>query len=84
MRTENYVMTVDPKSTVEMAQLASIRTTVKTLNKINKQSFRVSVKGRLGKNNPAAAKYKNTSIVTIALADAVRYDVYIHRRYTTK
>jgi hypothetical protein len=80
MRTENYVMTIDPKSTVEMEQLASIRATVKTLNKINKQSFRVSVKGRLGKNNPAAVKYKNMGIVTIALADAVRYDIYIHNR----
>jgi hypothetical protein len=80
MRTENYVMTIDPKSTVEMAQLASIRAVVKTFNKINKESYRVCVKGRLGKNNPAYPKYRNRSCINVSLADAVRCDIYIHRR----
>ena len=80
MRTENYVMTVDPKSTTDMEKLAAIRATVKTMNKIHKESYRVCVKGRLGKNNPAYPKYRNRSCVNISLADAVRCDIYIHNR----
>lgn len=40
---------------------------------------RVSLKGRLGKNNPAAAKYKGR-FQSIPLVDAQRIDVYIHER----
>lgn len=42
---------------------------------------RVSLKARLGKNNPAyAAKYKQQWIKSIKLEDATRIDVYIHQR----
>lgn len=41
---------------------------------------RVSVKGRLGKNNPAAAKYRGRYHYHIAAEDAQRFDVYIHER----
>jgi len=40
---------------------------------------RVSLKGRLGKNNPEAAKYKGR-FQSISLADAQRIDVYVHER----
>lgn len=41
---------------------------------------RVSLKGRLGKNNPAASKYKGRYHYHVAAEDAQRFDVYIHER----
>lgn len=42
---------------------------------------RVTLKPRLGKNNPAyATKYKHQWIKSIKMEDAVRLDVYIHDR----
>lgn len=41
---------------------------------------RVSLKGRLGKNNPAASKYKGRYHYHVAMEDAQRIDVYIHER----
>jgi len=48
----------------------------------------VSLKGRLGKNNPAAIKYRKATRTypwsnpyqTVSIADAQRIDVYIHSR----
>lgn len=40
----------------------------------------VTVRGRLGKGNPMAPKYRNRHSYTVALADAQRFDVYIHER----
>jgi hypothetical protein len=40
----------------------------------------VTVRGRLGKNNPMAAKYRGRRNHMVALADAQRFDVYIHER----
>ena len=41
--------------------------------------YRVSLKARLGKNNPAyEAKYKQQWIKAIKLEDAARIDVYVH------
>lgn len=42
--------------------------------------YRVSLKGRLGKNNPNASKYAKRYCYHIAMADATRIDVYIHER----
>jgi hypothetical protein len=44
--------------------------------------FRVCLKARLGKDNPAAIKYRNRGfrVQTIAMADASRYDVYVWQR----
>jgi len=41
---------------------------------------RVSLKGRLGKNNPSAAKYRGRYHYHVAMVDAQRIDVYIHER----
>lgn len=82
MRTStNYVATLDPNSTFDMEKLQIIRNTIKTLNKFNTNKFKVSIKGRLGKNNPNAFKYKNKRVVTIKQEDAARYDVYIYEKY---
>ena len=63
---------------------------VNRLKELRKQyagsGMRVCVKGRLGKNNPAAAtykakaKYKWNAYQTINLADAARFDVYVYMR----
>ena len=42
--------------------------------------YRVCLKGRLGKGNPAAAKYKGRYHYHVALEDATRIDVYVHER----
>ncbi len=49
--------------------------------------YRVCVKGRLGKNNPAAVKYQERAkrvrfgaYQTILLADAAIFDVYVYMR----
>ena len=41
---------------------------------------RVTLKARLGKNNPAASKYKGRYHFHVAMEDAQRIDVYIHER----
>ena len=41
---------------------------------------RVTLKARLGKNNPAASKYKGRYNFHVAMEDAQRIDVYIHER----
>lgn len=65
-------------------QLAELRKAVKTINKLSKgQKYRVEVRGRLGKNNPAyesSYKYTWNGTSYIRLADATRYDVYIYER----
>jgi hypothetical protein len=88
-RTDNYVFTADPMSVGDMQQIAVVRKTVATSNKLAKQRakwkgekpviYRVSLKGRLGKNNPAAAEYVGR-FQSISLADAQRIDVYVHER----
>ena len=40
----------------------------------------VTVRGRLGKGNPMAPKYRGRHNYMVALADAQRFDVYIHER----
>ena len=69
-RTSAYVCTLDPKSEADMDKLAIIRATVKASNANlrwldvtgqygpEQKRLRVCVKGRLGKNNPNAEKYR--------------------------
>ena len=80
-RTTNYVMTLDPKSSVDMEKLQSIRQTIKTVNKTTRSKIKVSVKARLGRNNPAAYKYKGKVVYTYKQEDASRFDIYIYNTY---
>lgn len=91
-RTAAYVFTADVNSVADMQQIEVVRKTVLAVNRRNRQAskwsgkepeiFRVTLKARLGKNNPAyAAKYKQQWIKSIKLEDAQRIDVYIQRRY---
>ena len=91
-RTDAYVFTADVNSVADMQQIEVVRRTVATINRRNRAAakwsikepeiFRVTLKARLGKNNPAyAAKYKHQWIKSIKLEDAQRIDVYVQRRY---
>lgn len=43
--------------------------------------YRVSLKGRLGKNNPNAPMYAKRYHFHVSLQHAVRIDVYVHERH---
>jgi len=92
-RTSAYVFTADPLSADSMQQINLVQASVRAVNAFNKltgnsQRLRVSLKGRLGKNNPAAIKYRKATRTypwsnpyqTVSIADAQRIDVYIHSR----
>ena len=61
-------------------RLADLRKAVKSINRLSKdKKFRVEVRGRLGKYNPAYQEYK-TKTGYIRLIDATRWDVYLYER----
>ena len=92
---KKYVMTVDPLCADDMFRLDLVKKTIATANNCEKDRvrhspqsvnlLRVQLRGRLGKNNPRAARYKKpglfrlSSYSYIRLADAVRYDVYVYK-----
>ena len=85
-RVFNYQFTGYDGDTESHMRLAELRKAVKTINKLadGSKKFRVEVRGRLGKYNPAYEEsYKNTWNGTsyIRLADATRWDVYLYERY---
>lgn len=92
-RTSAYVFTADPLSCDSMQQINGVQATIRAVNAYHKLvgnpcRLRVTLKGRLGKNNPAAAKYRyatrpypwSNPYRTISIADAQRIDVYVHSR----
>ena len=98
-RTDSYIMTADPMSVNDMQQIALVRKTVAASNKLARQRakyfggapviYRVCLKGRLGRNNPAAGIYRNKPTYwgrkgdyqSIKLEHAQRIDVYVQRRF---
>ena len=89
-RTDSYICTVNPMSVIDMNQIDIVRKTVATSNKLARNAclwrpktiviYRVCLKGRLGKNNPMANKYRIKGYQNISLADAQRIDVYVQVR----
>jgi hypothetical protein len=89
-RTPNYIFTADPVSVNDMQQIEIVRKTVRTSNALAKQRakwsgekpviYRVCLKARLGKGNPAYSKYRNQWVQSIKLEDAQRIDVYVQER----
>ena len=84
----NYQFTGYDGDVESHMRLAELRKAIKTINKLSNglldKKFRVEVRGRLGKYNPAYEEsYKNTRNGTsyIRLADATRWDVYLYERY---
>ena len=90
VRTDAYMFTADPLSVNDMQMIETVRKTIRIVNKqarlVSKWSqepaklFRVCLKARLGKENPAYAKYKNQWIKSFKLEDARTIDVYVQRR----
>jgi hypothetical protein len=91
-RTTAYVMTIDPNSVSDWDRVQTIRSAMRAINysalqveqyrpDTPKTRFRVTLKGRLGEKNPAyKEKYKGRYHYHIAMEDASRVDVYIHKR----
>lgn len=83
-RTPHYMFTFDFNSVDDAFRLENLRKMIKTLNKTRAPDMprlRVTVRGRLGANNPAYAKYRGRFYGQIDMKDAVRADVYIHQRH---
>jgi hypothetical protein len=83
-RTDNYIFTFDFNCADDAFRLADLRKTVALSNKMRipgQPRLRVTVRGRLGKNNPAYAKYRGRFYGQIDMKDAVRADVYVHQRF---
>lgn len=90
-RTDAYIGTFYYEDAADMLQLQEVRKMVSNLNKSLKEDgyryrFKVSLRGRLGKNNPNAEKYRLAGhypafnrYQMIKLADATRVDAYIHK-----
>lgn len=83
-RTSNYMFTFDFNSVDDAFRLDTLRKAIKTLNKTRAPGMprlRVTVRGRLGKNNPAYANYRGRFYGQVDMKDAVRADVYVHQRH---
>ena len=93
-RSDAYVMTAYTESASDMLEIENIRNAVKVINKGNKQAekrsglfygdmprYRVSLKGRYGRNNPNYCSWRGKR-GQVPLEHAERVDVYIHRRHT--
>ena len=98
-RTPAYAFTVDPNSAVDMEKVEALRKGIKAVNAMNRlkvqwrggepELFRVTLKARLGKNNPAAPLYRSKRSgfngwgqQNVLLEHAQRIDVYVQRRYS--
>lgn len=98
-RTDSYIFTADPLSANDMQQIELVRKTVRVTNQRARQDakwrgetpklYRVCLKARLGRNNPAADIYRNKTTYwgrkgdyqSIKLEHAQRIDIYVQRRY---
>lgn len=90
-RTPNYIFTADPMSVNDMQQIEIVRKTVRTSNILARGRakwkgekpviYRVCLKARLGKGNPASEFYRTRSdYQSIKLEHAQRIDVYVQER----
>ena len=94
-RTPAYAFTVDPNSAVDMEKVEALRKGIRAVNAMNRlkvqwkggepEIFRVTLKARLGKDNPAASIYRSKRLYgrgqqNILLEHAQRIDVYVQRR----
>lgn len=82
-RTNAYIGTFHIEDASDMLQLQEVHKMVRNMNRMLKEDhypyrFRVTLRGRLGKNNPNARKYRYCK--DVALEHAIRIDAYIHRK----
>ena len=81
-RTSSYIGTFYVEDASDMLELAELKKMVRNMNNMLKEDkydyrFRVVLHGRLGKNNPAAPKYRYRQ--DVKLSDAIRIDAYINK-----
>lgn len=74
------LFTIDPKVPEAMEFLANVR---KFVSMIGKGQLRIKAQGRLGKNNPNAAIYRNKQCIgnpyqIIHLKNAAEWDCYLY------
>jgi hypothetical protein len=82
VRTPSYVMTVDPKSAVDMAQLDILRRSVKYMNASKGSAYYVKCQGRGPRvaNAIADGSHRCRYNQSLPLRHAVTMDVYIYER----
>ena len=82
----SYRFTFEKNDLEGQQKLETLRKNISNYNKFAETPQRVCVRGRLGKNNPNAAKYNvggiyyNPFIMNVKMLDASRFDVYIYSR----
>lgn len=76
----DYRFTIDLNKSKDVKILDQLKAYIKQVNKNSYVKQRVCLKGRLGKDNPAAPKYKNKYCYTVVKADAAHFDVYVYDR----
>jgi hypothetical protein len=80
----DYRFTVDLNNSEDVQHLNNLKKFVSAHNKRYKHlQLRVALKGRLGKDNPNAVKYRGkgwNAYQTIRKADAKHFDVYVYKR----
>jgi len=74
----DYRFTVDLNNPKDVKLVKQLKELVKQTNKSSWKQQRVCLKGRLGKDNPMAYKYKGNPCYTVAMADAAYFDVYVY------
>ena len=85
VRTSNcYIGTFD-RTEKDKERISSIRKVVSEINRVTGKKLYVKLQGRLGKNNPAASKYKNSPkrwgrYQCIRLEDSAHFDAYVYVR----
>jgi len=78
-RTDAYQFTAYPEDAGSMLRIEELRKVVKYINKYSQTKFKVSLKGRYGRNNPNYDWWR-CKVGNVPLRDASRIDVYIHQR----
>jgi hypothetical protein len=79
---KNYVTTVRMTNPVDRVFVEQLRSYINETNHSRKVKQRVIVRGRLGRDNPAAPYYYNqpTLFYNITIEDSERSDIYIYDR----
>lgn len=86
-RTPAYLGTIFPGAIQGAYDLEAVRATIRSVNaqarRTGAQEYKVELKGRMGRDNPARASYPR-HVRRVRLADAKRIDVYVHHSYPAR
>ena len=79
-RTNSFIATLDHYNKLHGDIYNELRLIVSLFNRIEKTSFRLMRRGRLGRNNAAAYKYAKRYHYHVQTNDAARFDIYLYDR----